>query len=154
MTSHVSKWRTSACVTRESNCERQFLFFLILYSHTFSYTSETAGAQPGRSEPWWSAACAQSRPCTACWAIRWSVAWDSHSVQQPPVSRQKQKRAATLHHHKNHRHRQHHHRHHHHHVTGFSLFSSQIDTSFSLAQTVHFWVTRGFKRQTCSPSGM
>lgn len=49
------------------------LFSLILLSFTIC---ETAGGQSGCSEPWWGAAFAQSRPCMACWTIRWSVAWD------------------------------------------------------------------------------
>lgn len=44
MTSHVSKWRTSACVTRESNCQRQFLFFLIFTSTHFLHVWDCRSA--------------------------------------------------------------------------------------------------------------
>lgn len=126
----------------------------VLYFPPFLTRLRLQESQPGHSEPWWGAACAQSRPCRCMLDHQMKRGVGLHSVQQPPVSHRKRKPAAIVQRHwtpsllsppKR--------------VSDSFFFSSQTETiSFGVVQTVHFWVMSVWKgkakSQMCSLSVM
>lgn len=107
------------------------------------------GVQSGRSEPWWGAACAQPRPCMACWTVRWQMwHWNGTVYSSRPFlvgNRSGLPQCIFIVHH------------HHHWATKFFRpfdFNQPpphlpwTDSPFSHVQTVHFWVTSVWKEES------